>query len=127
VQLAVAALCAVARWLRPRLAWLGRWTARAAADLARRASEHRAVVLAVLTRLLWWGALAVLVVAGRELFAGPAAGHTEARVLFLAGAGLLASCLVLLVGLERRLRWAAFGLGLGHASVAVLAWAALLH
>jgi len=121
------ALCATARWMRPRLAWLGSQTARAAAALARSAGRHRAGVAAVLTRLLWWGAVAILVVAGRELFDGVAVGETETRALVLACTGLVASCVVLVIAFERRLRWAAFGLGLGHACLALLAWAALLH
>lgn len=106
---------------------LGRRAVEAAADLARRGRRHPRGVIAVGTRLVWWGALAVLVIAGRELFEGPAVGQSELRALVFACAGLVASCLVLLVGLERRVRWAAFGLGLGHASLAMLAWAALLH
>jgi hypothetical protein len=84
-------------------------------------------VAAVLTRLLWWGAVAILGVAGKELFDGAAVGETETQALMLACTGLFASCVVLVVALERRLRWAAFGLGLGHASLAMLAWASLLH
>ena len=111
--------------MKPRLARLGHLALKTASTGAKTAAQRRAGVVAVCARLLWWGAVAVLVLAGRELFGGPAAGHAETRALFLAGAGLLASCFVL-VALERRLRWAAFGLGLGHASVAMLAWAALL-
>lgn len=99
----------------------------AVAALARSAARHRAGVAAVGTRLLWWGAVAILLLAGTELFDGAAEGETETRALVLACIGGLASCVVLVLALERRLRWAAFGLGLGHASLAMLAWAALLH
>jgi hypothetical protein len=84
--------------------------------------RHRAVLFGLLTRALWWGALALLLLGGRALVEihGHAPIDQEALPAFAVGLGVCA--LLVLVAAQARLRWAALVLGFGHGGLLALAW-----
>ena len=84
--------------------------------------RHRAVLFGLFVRLLWWGALALLLLGGRALVEihDHAPFVQEALPVFLSGLAVCAFLLV--VASPARLRWAAFALGLGHGGLLALVW-----
>jgi hypothetical protein len=84
--------------------------------------RHRDVVFALLTRVMWWGALALLLLGGRALVEihGRAPLDQQALPAFAAGLGLCA--LLVLVAAQARLRWAALVLGFSHGGLLALVW-----
>ncbi|HLT35182.1 MAG TPA: hypothetical protein VK034_02830, partial [Enhygromyxa sp.] len=117
---------ATARWAGPRLrsiatasgrglgralAWTGRWT-----------WAHKRGVAGLGHRMLWWGALAILVLVGRALLSADGDPELVGAALLWFVAGLSMSTLVLIGAPEKRMRLAAFALASGHGSLAALAW-----
>lgn len=117
-----------ARWAAPRIARLARaigrasWTAITA--VARWSWSHKRGVAGVGHRLLWWGALAILVLVGRALLSADGDPELVEAALLWFGVGLSMSVLVLLGAPEKRMRLAAVALAGGHGSLAALAWVA---
>jgi hypothetical protein len=75
-------------------------------------------------RLLWWAALAILVLVGQALLTADGDPELVGAALMWFAAGLSMSVLVLLGAPEKRMRLAAFALASGHGSLAALAWVA---
>lgn len=96
------------------------WTGRSTTGFLR---ERKAVVRAIVYRMMWWSALGLLVLGG-----GVVLGHGELpqREIVLAPFVVaLAICGVLrLVAAERHLRVAALGLGVMHGGAVVMVWSA---
>lgn len=115
-----------ARWAAPRIAKLARIVGRAAwvalAAVGRWTWSHKRGVAGVGHRLLWWGALAILVLVGRALLAADGDPELVEAALLWFGVGLSMSVLVLLGAPEKRMRLAAVALAGGHGSLAALAW-----
>lgn len=84
--------------------------------------RHRLTVFRATHRLMWWGALAAMFVAGRALLSGTEIGPIvdEAHLWF--GGGLALCLVVLLFAAERRMRLAAFVLGAGHGAFGLVSW-----
>jgi hypothetical protein len=96
--------------------------ARALAWMVRLLIRHRLTLFRMSHRVLWWAALAVMLVAGRALLSGTEVGPLvdDAHLYF---AGGLALCLIVLVfAAERRMRMAAFMLGAGHGAFGLVTW-----
>lgn len=119
---------AAARWAGPRLrklaaatgrglwraiTWTGRWT-----------WAHKRGVAGLGHRMLWWGALAILVLVGRALLSADGDPELVGAALVWFAAGMSMSVLVLLGASEPRLRVAAVALAGSHGSLAALAWVA---
>jgi hypothetical protein len=113
---------AVARWTAPRLHALARHLGRALAWLGRAMWGRRKGLTRIGHRLLWWGALAILVLVGRELLSADGDPELISAALIWFSAGLSMSVLVLVGAPETRMRLAAFALAGGHGSLAALAW-----
>jgi len=75
----------------------------------------------VSTRALWWSALALLVVVGRDLLGGTVSAWSEAALTWSL-VGLGACALVTLAARPRHLRLAAATLGVGHGAFALLSY-----
>jgi hypothetical protein len=117
---------ATARWAGPRLrtvalatgrgtwtalAWLGTWT-----------WAHKRGVAGLGHRLMWWAALAILVLVGRALLSAEGDPELVGAALLWFSVGLSMSVLVLLGAPEKRMRVAAVALAGGHGTLAALAW-----
>lgn len=90
--------------------------------LARLGWHHRGIALLAGQRLLWWGALALLVLGGRAVLGlDPLPSRWMVLAPFVAG---LAVCAMLRLASHRRLRVAALALGSLHGAAAVLVWTA---
>lgn len=117
---------AAAKWTAPRLTRVvvavarGAW--RAITAIASWLWSHKRGVAGLGHRLLWWGALAILLLVGRALLSADGDPELIGAALLWFGAGLSMSVLVLLGAPEQRLRVAAFALASGHGSLAALAW-----
>jgi hypothetical protein len=84
--------------------------------------RHRAVLLALFARALWWTALALLFLGGRALVEiHERAPFVEAALPVLL-TGLVLCAFLLLFARHARMRWAAFALGLGHGGLLALVW-----
>ena len=95
------------------LAAVGRWT-----------WSHKRGVAGVGHRLMWWIALAILVLVGRALLSADGDPELVGAALMWFGVGLSMSVLVLLGAPDKRMRVAAVALAGGHGSFAALAWVA---
>lgn len=119
---------AAARWAGPRLRRLvvatarGSW--RAISTSARWLWTRKRGVAGLGHRLLWWGALAILVLVGRAMLSADGDPELVGAALMWFASGLSMSVLVLLGAPEKRMRLAAFALASGHGSLAALAWVA---
>jgi hypothetical protein len=84
--------------------------------------RHRVVIFRASHRMMWWSALAILLIVGQALLGGLESGLLthEAHVYFAVGLGLCAT--VLFFAAERRLRLASFFLGTSHGAMALMAW-----
>jgi hypothetical protein len=119
---------ALAKWAAPRISTLvvavaiATW--RGIAAIGRWTWSHKRGVAGVGHRLLWWGALAILVLVGRALLSADGDPELVGAALLWFGVGLSMSVLVLLGAPEKRMRLAAVALAGGHGSLAALAWVA---
>lgn len=119
-----------ARWAWPRSRKLGlalaRASGRAIAGVGRWTWTHRIGLARAGQRLLWWTALAMLVVVGRALVGIDSGVELEwfADALPWLIAGLAMAAFVLVAARETRLRRAAFVLAGAHGSLALLVWLA---
>lgn len=109
---AAAALALVAAFVGRGLLAFGRGLAR-----------QRVLLLGLLQRGLWWSALALFLVGGRDLLRPYEGTLADALPYFIVGFALCA--LALLVADTRRIRWAALALGFGHGALGVLLWTVL--
>jgi hypothetical protein len=122
-------MAVAARWTWPhlRLAAIvtGRATARASVRAARWCWTQKVTLARVGHRLLWWTALALLVLVGRALFVD---GGSPLDELWLESTftwfvlGLAMAGVVLLTAPETRMRRAAFALAGSHGAMALLVW-----
>lgn len=102
-----------------------RATARASARAARWCWTQRVTLVRVGHRLLWWTALALLVLVGRALLgdgASPGAELWLDSTLAWFVLGLALACVVLITAPETRMRRAAFALAGSHGALALLVW-----
>ena len=106
----------------PVLRELSALSGRALGYLATLALRHRVPIFRLSHRVMWWGALALMLVAGRALLGGLGDGVPMDSTHLYFGAGLALCCVVLVFAAERRMRVAAFLLGSGHGAIALLAW-----
>jgi len=85
-------------------------------------TQHRTVLFGLFTRLMWWGALALLLLGGQALVEihGRAPLDQQALPAFAAGLGLCA--LLVMIAAQARLRWAALVLGFSHGGLLALCW-----
>ena len=115
-----------ARWIGPRVAKVARaiggglWWA--LSKLGGWTWAHKRGVAGVGHRMLWWGALAILVLVGRALLSADGDPELVEAALLWFPLGLSMSVLVLLGAPEKRMRVAAVALAGGHGSLAALAW-----
>ncbi len=84
---------------------------------------RRVFVIGLFQRLLWWAALALFVVGGRDLLSPYEGTLVEALPYFIVGFALCA--LAILMASSRRIRWAALALGFGHGALCLLLWTVL--
>ncbi|MFV8755197.1 hypothetical protein ACNOYE_32005 [Nannocystaceae bacterium ST9] len=117
------------RWAWPHLrrAAIGsaRASARASRDAARWCWTRRVALVRVGHRVLWWAALALLVLVGRALLGEGRAPGDElwlSATLLWFGIGLAMASVVLLTAPETRMRRAAFALASSHGALALLVW-----
>ncbi|MCA9697015.1 MAG: hypothetical protein KC431_05795 [Myxococcales bacterium] len=121
-----------ARWTWPRLsrlaqasgrglAWIGRQTAKGAAALAGWGWRWRQAIARVGHRLLWWGALVILLLVGRALLGSGGDPEILASATIWFATGLSMSVLVMLGAPETRMRLGAFALAGGHGALGLLA------
>jgi hypothetical protein len=117
---------ASARWAGPRLAKVagavGRGSWRALSRLGTWTWAHKRGVAGLGHRLMWWAALAILVLVGRALLSAEGDPELVGAALIWFSLGLSMSVLVLLGAPEKRMRMAAVALAGGHGSLAALAW-----
>jgi len=85
--------------------------------------DRRVFVVGLLQRVLWWSALALFVVGGRDLLSPYQGTLVEALPYFIVGFALCA--LAILMASSRRIRWAALALGFGHGTLGLLLWTVL--
>ncbi len=90
--------------------------------LAGALARHQALLLALLTRALWWTALVLLFLGGRALVEIHERSPFLATALPSLLAGLALCAFLLLFASQARMRWAAFALGLGHGGLLALVW-----
>ena len=81
---------------------------------------RRVFVIGTFQRLLWWSALALFVIGGRDLLSPYDGTLVEALPYFIVGFSLCA--LAILMASSRRVRWAALALGFGHGALCLLLW-----
>ncbi|MEZ4429006.1 MAG: hypothetical protein R3A51_15120 [Nannocystaceae bacterium] len=87
-------------------------------SLGRGVRRRRATLWAITQRLAWWTALALIGIGGAALVDLEQAPERAALPLFVVGLVICAA--LLLVAAAPRLRWAAFALGVGHGSLALV-------
>ena len=85
--------------------------------------QRRVLVIGGVQRLLWWVALVLFVVGGRDLLSPYEGTLVEALPYFIVGFSLCA--LAILLASSRRIRWAALALGFGHGALGLLLWTVL--
>ncbi len=119
---------AFAKWAAPRVRVLAGAVGRGSWAMIRAVGRwswaHKRGVAGVGRRLLWWGALAILVLVGRALMSADGDPELVGAALIWVFVGLSMSVLVLLGAPEKRMRLAALALAGGHGSLAALAWVA---
>jgi hypothetical protein len=119
---------AAAKWTWPRLRRLasacGRSSWRAISASASWTWTHKRPLTRVGHRLLWWAALAILLLVGRALLSADGDPELVGAALMWFAIGGSMSVLVLLAASEKRMRVAALALASGHGSLAALAWIA---
>lgn len=119
----LAGLMRLGRALAPVMRWLATRAALGTRGLARLAVSRRRELWAVGLRLMWWGALAMLVLGGPAVL-----GHDELpprwRMLAPFAIGLALCGVLRLLAPARHLRVAALGLGALHGLAVVLVWTA---
>ncbi len=86
-------------------------------------AARRVFVIGLVQRLLWWAALALFVLGGRDLLSPYEGTLVEALPYFIVGFALCA--LAILMASSRRIRWAALALGFGHGALCLLLWTVL--
>ncbi|NVB39217.1 hypothetical protein G6O69_15345 [Pseudenhygromyxa sp. WMMC2535] len=113
-------------WLGPRLRRGAAVAAKAAVSASSAAARwswaHRSGLTRVGHRLMWWTALAILVLVGRALLGSGGDPELLASATFWFATGLAMSVLVLLGAPEARMRVGAFALAGGHGSLCMLAY-----
>ncbi|MBK9756766.1 MAG: hypothetical protein IPO88_25360 [Nannocystis sp.] len=114
-----AAIGAATLWL---LGGLARGSTIVGDRLAGALARHQALLLALLTRALWWTALVLLFLGGRALVEIHERSPFLATALPSLLAGLALCAFLLLFASQARMRWAAFALGLGHGGLLALVW-----
>lgn len=114
-----AAIGAATLWL---LDGLARGSTVVGDRLAGALARHQALLLALLTRALWWTALVLLFLGGRALVEIHERSPFLATALPSLLAGLALCAFLLLFANQARMRWAAFALGLGHGGLLALVW-----
>lgn len=102
-----------ARWSRPHAKRTMTAATVALRGACRTGWHHRAVGFGLFLRFLWWSALALLMVAGRNLVAFDRVLDLETTT-WIFGAGLLCCAVVLMAARPRYLRFAAWSLGTVH-------------
>jgi hypothetical protein len=119
---------AFVRWTGPRArrygSAFGRLAWRALSATGRFAWTHKRGLAQIGHRLLWWAALAILVLFGRALLSADGDPELVGAALLWFAIGWSMSVLVLMGASEKRLRVAALALASGHGSLAALAWIA---
>jgi hypothetical protein len=119
---------ALARWLWPRLrrygGALGRLVWRVLSATGGFGWTHKRGLAQIGHRLLWWAALAILVLVGQALLSADGNPELVGAALIWFAVGWSMSVLVLLSASEKRMRVAALALAGGHGSLAALAWIA---
>lgn len=117
---------AAAEWAWPRLRRMAiagyRGAGRAMVASGRWAWRRKRPLAQVGQRLLWWGALAILVQVGRALLSADGDPELVGAALLWFAVGLAMAVLVLLSAADKRMRVAALALASGHGSLAALAW-----
>jgi hypothetical protein len=123
------ALMVGGRWAWPRLRRAAISMTRATARASRRATRwcwtQRVTLVRVGHRLLWWMALALLVLVGQALLGeggSPGAELWLSATLSWFVLGLAMAGVVLLTAPETRMRRAAFALAGSHGALALLVW-----
>jgi hypothetical protein len=114
------------RWLAPRagqaISAAGRGTSKGGQVALSAAWQNRRVMMRGLYRALWWAALLMMFVVGKSFLSGQGETSLVEQAHLWFAAGLAASAIVLTVAVEKRMRWAAFLLGAGHGTLALVAW-----
>jgi hypothetical protein len=105
------------------LALVAAFVGRGLLTFARGLTRQRVLLLGILQRGLWWSALGLFLVGGRDLLRPYEGTLADALPYFIVGFALCA--LALLVANTRRIRWAALALGFGHGALGVLLWTVL--
>ena len=85
-------------------------------------TRHRAVLFGLLTRGMWWGALALLLLGGQALIEIHGRAPLDQRALPAFAAGLALCALLVTIAAQARLRWAALVLGFSHGGLLALCW-----
>lgn len=123
------ALAVGGRWAWPRLRRISITTTRATARASVRATRwcwtQRVTLVRVGHRLLWWTALALLMLVGLALLGeggSPGAELVQDSMLSWFVLGLAMAGVVLLTAPETRMRRAAFALAGSHGTLALLVW-----
>lgn len=96
---------------------------RAIRAIVRGVVDHRAGLLGLAHRALWWSALGLFLIGARGVIDPSAGSLTEVLPAFVVGFSLCAAAILLAD--TRRIRWAALTLGFGHGALGLLVWSVL--
>lgn len=100
-----------------------RWVARAVLQLGAAGWTHRALVVAVLVRVVWWASLWLAISAASNIFDVRSSLDVPATLERL-GLGLALCWGVVVFATAKHLRWAAIVLGTAHGALGWLLWTA---